>query len=109
MDNCDMSIPFEILEVKSKNFTHLMNGHGCNDAGIVDLDPGDSMLSHECAPSYEKFRGLWQQTENRLKAVKERPACSGEKPRPFRFAGRVDTFQNSTKFCGKQKSCSPPR
>ena len=65
-----MSIPLEILEVKSKNFIHLMNGHGCNDASIVDLDPGDSMLSHECAPSYEKFRGLWQQTENRLKAVK---------------------------------------
>ena len=60
MDYGYVSVAFEVVEIKSKNFTYLMNGHGCDQAGIVDLESGHSILSHEFAPSRGKFRSLWQ-------------------------------------------------
>jgi hypothetical protein len=53
-------IAVEVGEIKSENFAHLMDAHSCDYAGIVDLNPGNSMLSHEFEPGREKFQGFWQ-------------------------------------------------
>jgi hypothetical protein len=83
-----------------------VNAHGRIDPGMMDLDPRDSMLKHELPPCRENLSSLGENPENRPESVHISRRLLGRRAKPFAVADRVEAFQNSARFCGKQTSSS---
>src|SRR5450759_3003192 len=69
MNDGDCRVALEVGEVETEDRAHLVNTHRSNDSGIVDLNPGDSVLKHELSPCWENLGRLWKEPQECLKAI----------------------------------------
>jgi hypothetical protein len=66
MDGFDIREAREVSCVEGEDALDAVYMHGCNQAGVVDLNAGDAMGHKQLAPVLMDLDSVWQETEFRF-------------------------------------------
>ena len=95
----DVRVPLEVGGVERAQVSHAVNLHGSGQPGVMNLNAQDGMGDHETTPFAVDGLAIRQEHHSLFdRADFPLSASAGVNPNPFRFAGRVATFQNSAMF-----------
>jgi len=94
----DVWVTLKIVRVEREQMSHGVNFHSGGQPCVIYLNAADGMGHNETPPFVVDGFAI-RQEYHALSIVRiSRSASAGVKPKPFRSAGRVATFQNSAIF-----------
>lgn len=101
MEDLDAEIPLEVPGIERHNAGNPVNVHRGDKARVMYLEPGHFVDGYQTFPFRENLGSFGREPEERFAPANTLPSLRKPQTEAVTSTGRVQTFQNSIRFCGQ--------